>query len=168
MTAIRRSRDGTSTVAFDTPSGSRSVTADHVVLALPFAVLRTLDYSGANFDPLKKTAIQQLGAGRNSKLQLQFASRLWNTSGPWGLSNGATYSDTGYQNTWDVTRAQSGATGILVDYTGGNIAGALSAGTPYASAATSSKVTTLAQRFLRQLEPVFPGISRQWNGRATL
>src|SRR5918912_1325234 len=114
MTAIRRSRDGTSTLAFETPSGSQSVTADHVILALPFAVLRTLDYSGANFEPLKKTAITQLGAGRNSKLQLQFGSRLWNTSGPWGLSNGSTYADTGYQNTWDVTRAQGGTTGILV------------------------------------------------------
>src|SRR5918911_473610 len=60
MTAIRRNRDGTSTIAFETPAGARSVTADHVILALPFAVLRTLDYSGANFEPLKKTAITQL------------------------------------------------------------------------------------------------------------
>jgi monoamine oxidase len=167
MTSIKRESDGTSTIVFATPAGSRQVTADHVILALPFAVLRTLDYSGANFDPLKKTAITQLGSGRNSKLQLQFASRLWNTQGDWGLSNGSTYADTGYQNTWDVTRAQSGATGILVDYTGGDIAGALSAGTPYATAA-SSKVATLAQRFLKQLEPVFPGITKQWNGKATL
>ena len=167
MKSIARNADGTSTIAFSTPTGSQRVTADHVVLALPFAVLRTLDFGGANFDPLKKTAITQLGNGRNSKLQLQFASRLWNTEGVWGLSNGATYADTGYQNTWDVTRGQAGATGILVDYTGGDIAGALSAGTPYATAA-SSKVATLAQRFLKQLEPVFPGITRQWNGRATL
>ena len=167
MTAIKRNADGTSTISFDTPSGAQSVTAEHVILALPFAVLRTLDYRGANFDQLKKTAIEQLGDGRNSKLHLQFKSRLWNTEGPWGLSNGATYSDTGYQNTWDVSRGQSGATGLLVDYTGGDIAGALSAGTPYATAA-SSKVATLAQRFLKQLEPVFPNITKQWNGRATL
>jgi len=167
MTSITRNTDGTSSMTFDTASGSQQVTADHVILALPFAVLRTLDYSGANFAPLKKTAIEQLGAGRNSKLQLQFGSRLWNSQGPWGLSNGASYADTGYQSTWDVTRGQAGPTGILVDYTGGAIAGALSAGTPYATAATP-KVTTLAQRFLKQIEPVFPGITRQWNGRATL
>src|ERR671932_928051 len=41
MTAIIRNRDGTSTIAFDTPAGSQSGTADHVVLPLPFAVLRT-------------------------------------------------------------------------------------------------------------------------------
>jgi len=168
MTSIARDNDGTSSIVFSTPSGTQRVTAEHVILALPFAVLRTLDYSGATFHPLKKTAITQLGNGRNSKLQLQFASRLWNTEGDWGLSNGATYADTGYQNTWDVTRGQAGAPGILVDYTGGDIAGALSAGAPYASAETSSKVVTLAQRFLRQLEPVLPGITKQWNRKATL
>jgi Flavin containing amine oxidoreductase len=95
----------------DAVGHTQRVTAEHVILALPFAVLRTLDYSGAKFDPLKKTAITQLGNGRNSKLQLQFASRLWNTEGAWGLSNGATYADTGYQNTWDVTRGQAALPG---------------------------------------------------------
>ncbi len=167
MTSIRRNSDGTATMSFDTPSGSEQVTAEQVILALPFAVLQTLDYRRAGFEELKKTAITELGAGRNSKLQLQFGSRLWNTEGPWGISNGASYSDTGYQNTWDVTRGQPGTTGILVDYTGGDTAGALSVGTPYATA-SNGKVTTLAQRFLRQLEPVFPGITGLWNGKATL
>ena len=93
------------------------MTADHVILTLPFAVLRTLDTSGANFDPLKKTAITQLGAGKNGKLQLQFKTRWWNTLG----SNGNLYSDLGLQSGWDVTRAQSGDTGIIVDYSGGNV-----------------------------------------------
>jgi monoamine oxidase len=167
MTSIGRNADGTSTLGFDTPAGSKSVIADHVVLALPFAVLRELDYRKAGFETLKKTAITQQGAGRNSKLQLQFESRLWNTSGPWGISNGATYADTGYQNTWDVSRGQAGGTGILVDYTGGDVAGALAAGAPYLDA-SNPKVVAFAQRFLKQLEPVFPGISKKWNGKATL
>jgi monoamine oxidase len=167
MTSISRNADGTGTLDFDTPSGSQVVTADHVILALPFAVLRTLDYAGANFTPLKKLAITQLGAGRNSKLQLQFGSRLWNEEGPWGLSNGASYSDSGYQNTWDVTRGQAGSTGILVDYTGGATAETLTVGTPYATAAIP-EVVTLAEGFLKQLELVFPGITAQWNGKATL
>ena len=33
--------------AFSTPGKTQTVTADHVILSLPFAVLRTLDYSGA-------------------------------------------------------------------------------------------------------------------------
>ena len=63
----------------DAGGRTRTVVADHVILALPFAVLRNLDYSGAGFDARKQTAITQMGAGRNTKLQLQFASRYWNT-----------------------------------------------------------------------------------------
>jgi monoamine oxidase len=92
--------------------------------------------------------------GTNSKLHTQFTSRHWATLG----CNGETYADTGYQNTWDVTRAQSGRSGILVDYTGGNIGASFGTGTPQER----------AQQFLGQIEPVLPGISARWNGRATV
>jgi monoamine oxidase len=165
--SIRRNADGTYALTFSTPGGSQSVVADHVVLCMSFSVLRTLDTTQAGFDQLKRTAISKIGSGCNGKLQLQFSDRLWNSSGPWGLSNGASYADTGYQSTWDVTRGQSGPAGILVDYTGGNVAGSWHPSTPYSTAA-SSQVRTLANRFLSQLEPVFPGITARWNGKATL
>jgi len=168
MTAIATNSDGTVKLSFATSSGSTSVVADQVILTTPFPVLRTLDYSGAGFDDRKKTAITQLGAGRNTKLQLQFDNRYWNTSGPWGTSNGNSYVDLGYQNTWDVTRAQSGATGILVNYSGGNTAAAFSPSTPYSNASQNPQVSTYARAFLRQLETVFPGITQRWNGKATL
>jgi monoamine oxidase len=167
MTAVAANGDGTVTLSFSTPSGTVPVIADQVILTTPFAVLRNLDYSKAGFDDLKKTAITQLGAGRNAKLQLQFSSRYWNTSGPWGVSNGNTYTDLGYQNTWDVTRAQAGATGIIADYSGGNVAGAFAPSAPYSNA-DDPQVATYARAFLKQLETVFPGITKKWNGKATL
>ena len=169
LTAIASNIDGSSTLTFDTGGPrSRSVVADHVVLALPFAVLRTLDYSKANFDALKKTAIAQVGDGRNTKLQLQFSDRHWNRTGAWGISNGDTFADTGYMNTWEATRGQPGATGILVEYTGGQVATTFAATTPYSNTDTSPKVSAAATSFLQQLEPVFPGITAKWNGRASL
>jgi monoamine oxidase len=168
MQSIKTNADGTVTMSFTTPGKTQTVTADHVILCMSFAVLRTLSYSGAQFDSLKKTAITQLGAGRNSKLQLQFKSRFWNTTGPWGLSNGNVYTDIGIQNIWDVSRAQSGVSGLLVNYSGGNVAGAYNPSTPYANASTSSQVTTYANAFLAKLETVFPGITKQWTGKATL
>jgi monoamine oxidase len=144
------------------------VIADEVILTLPFAVLRTLDFSRAGFDGMKRKAINELGAGRNAKLQLQFDSRYWNTSGPWGISNGGSTTDLGYQNTWEVSRAQAGQAGIIVDYTGGDVAGAFQPGTPYSRADANPKVAAYARAFLREFETVFPGISARWNGRATL
>ena len=165
MTSIARNRDGTVALAF---SNGKTVTADRVILTTPFPVLRTLDYSKAGFDSLKTKAIKELGAGRNAKLQLQFTSRYWNTEGPWGLSSGAVTTDLGFQNTWDVTRAQPGATGIIVNYTGGDVAGAFTSPTPYSNAADNPKVAAYARAFLKQFETVFPGISNKWNGKATL
>ena len=166
MTSIARNPDGTYSLAFD--GVKAPVVADQVVLALPFAVLRTLDYRKAGFDSLKNTAIQDLGRGRNSKLHLQFTSRPWNGTGAWpGISNGSTYADTGYQNTWDVSRGQAGSSGIVVDYTGGDVAGSFRPSTPY-SDASSLQVANYAAAFLRQIEPVLPGITARWNGKATL
>jgi monoamine oxidase len=168
LTAIARNADGSYALAFNTPSGSRALTADRIILAIPFSVLRTLNYRKAGFDDLKQTAITELGYGKNAKLQLQFSGRYWNDpQAPWvaqvGVSNGGSYADTGYQNTWDVTRGQDGATGILVDYTGGGVPLASFKGQP-----TAVDAQTYASTFLSQLEPVFPGIRARWNGRATL
>ena len=168
MQSIKKNTDGTIAMTFATPGKKQTVTADQVILCMSFSVLRTLDYSGAGFDTRKQTAITQLGSGRNTKLQLQFSTRYWNTQGPWGLSNGNVYSDLGFQNAWDVTRAQPGTTGILVDYAGGNYAGSFAPSTPYSNAATNPQVTTYAQAWLRQLETVLPGITAQWTGKATL
>jgi monoamine oxidase len=164
LTAIAVNSVGSFTLSLTGPSGKFTRVVDRVVMTIPFSVLRGLNYSQAQFDSLKQTAITQLGYGKNCKLQLQFDSKLWNQQGPWGLGNGSTYSDTGYQNTWEVTRAQDGATGILVDYTGGGVPLASFNGDP----TNPNLVAKFAQTFLSQIEPVFPGITKQWNGRATL
>jgi monoamine oxidase len=154
LVAIRRNADGSFRLTFHTGNGTSTVTADRVVLALPFSILREVDYSKAGFSPVKETAIRELGMGTNSKLTVQFDDRFWNSLG----NQGETYADTGYQNTWEVTRTQPGTAGILVDYTGGNIGASFGSGTP----------TSRAQQFLSQIEPVLPGISARWNGRATI
>jgi monoamine oxidase len=168
MQSIRANADGTVSMTFATPGKTETVTADHVILCMSFSVLRTLDYSGANFDPLKKTAITQLGSGRNAKLQLQFNSRYWNTSGPWGVGNGNVYTDNGFQNTWDTAAGETGASGLLVDYSGGNYAGSFRPSTPYSTTNDNPQVTTYAKAWLKQLETIFPGVTKQWNGKASL
>ena len=165
MTSIATNADGTVTLTFDAGGGSsQTVTADHVVLCMSFSVLRTLDYRKAGFDRLKKTAITQLGSGINAKLNLQFSSRLWNDYG----STGSIYTDQPFQSGWDVTRGQAGATGIFVEYPGANVAKSLGQANPYTTSATNAQVTQFAQELLTQMDPIFPGIKDQWNGKAML
>jgi monoamine oxidase len=121
-------------------------------MAIPFSMLRlpSVDISEAGFKPLKLTAIRELGIGANAKLQLQFTNRYWRSLG----CNGDTYADTGYQNTWEVTRAQPGVSGILVNYTGGDVARQAASITP--------------EKALSRIEPVVPGLTALWNKKSHL
>jgi monoamine oxidase len=145
---------------------TRDVLADYVVLALPFSVLREIDCAQAGFDALKHQAIQELGLGRNGKTQLQFDTRLWNTPGPWGLSNGSSYSDTGYQSSWEPTRGQKGDGGVINFYSGGSVTEAMQSGRAFATA-SNPNARADALDTLARAEPAFPGLSAQWNGKAT-
>jgi monoamine oxidase len=161
MSAIARNSDGSINVSF---GNGQTIAADHVILCMSFAVLRTLNYKKAGFDSLKQTAITQLGAGCNVKLNLQFTSRPWNASG----STGSLYSDQPFQSGWEVTRGQSGTTGILVEYPGASTAQSMGQSSPYTTTATNPHVAMYAKQFLSQIEPIFPGITAQWNGKAML
>jgi monoamine oxidase len=126
---------------------------DRVVLALPFSKLREVDRRDA-FPERKELAITELPMGRNAKLALQFTGRHWHTLG----NGGDSYSDRGYQATWEATRAQPGAAGILVNYTGGEATDAQSR--------SGLSARDLARQFLGRAEPVLPGLGARWNERA--
>ena len=152
LTAVRLNAGGSYTLTFQ---GRAPVTVDKVVLALPFSILNTsVDLTRAGFSALKMTAIRELPMGTNSKLNVQFKRRLWRELG----STGDTFSDQGYQASWEVTRGQPGASGILVNYTGGTVGASFGTGTP----------AQRASQFLNQINPVLPGLKATWNGKATI
>jgi monoamine oxidase len=153
LQSLARNADGTWRLGF---GGRPALTADHVVLALPFSLLRQVDTSKAGFDAVKRRAIAELPMGTNAKLHVGFSRRLWREQG----CSGETYADLGYQNSWEVTRGQPGTAGVLCNYTGGTV------GAAYTTALTPQQH---AARFLRQAEPVLPGLAGVWDGRtATL
>ncbi len=155
LIAARRTAGGGYVLTFQSGQQTYDVTADKVVFALPFSILQSaVDLSAAGFSDLKMTAIDELAMGASSKLNVQFSRRHWRELG----SNGDTFSDAGYQATWEVSRAQPGTSGILVGYSGGDYAKTFGQGT----------LATQAAQFLGQIEPVYPGISARYNGRATL
>ena len=169
MESIVKQPDGTFGLTFFTPHSVRYVTADHVILTLPFSVLRGLDYRRAGFDALKHTAIEHLGYGTNSKLIVQCTKRLWDEHGPWGKGDGSMYTDLFFQNAWDSSRGIPGKAGVLVAFMGGSAGLSLNeANTPFASAETSPHVAMYARQFLRAANHPWPGIDSLWNGRATL
>jgi monoamine oxidase len=156
LTALRRRADGSYLLTFTSSLQTVELPADYVVLAIPFTTLRRVDLSGAGFSPLKMTAIQQLSMGTNTKLHVQFSDRRWYKLG----YNGFTYSDTDYQQTWEVTRGQPGRAGVLTSYYGGNW------GAGFKAPSFGPANPEYTKQFLRGVEPVYPGSTAAWNGKA--
>ncbi len=169
LAAIRKRPRGDYELTFTTPHGTVKEYYDRVVLALPFMVLRGLDYSGAGFDARKRMAIEQLGYGVHTKLHVQFEGKPWYGKGPWPHPlDGQIWTDTGFQNSIDFSLGQPGRSGIIERFTYGTAALLGVPGRPYADAQESPEVRDVAHRFFEQLDEIWPGVSKHWNGKATV
>jgi monoamine oxidase len=180
LEALKKNTDGSLTMTFDVAGATRTVTADQVILALPVSIMADISRAGgfgpnAGFDERMDATVRAYPMGANNKVQMQFETRLWNQTGPWpAQSSGSTFSDTGYQASWEPTSKQAGGSGILNQYPGGTAAIEQAAMTMSAFASTDSgsaarkEVQAVVKRVLSQMEPVLPGLTAQWNGRATV
>lgn len=168
LLAVRANADGTQTLTFDDGGTTKTVTADHTVITVPLPILQGLDLSRAGFDARMTNLLRDARMGYVTKLNMQFTGRPWVGTGPWpGVSAGDCFTDLTFQQCWDTTKGQAGASGILIQYGGGGLAHALNPSTPFATHA-DPYVRTLAGTMLSQIDQVFPGTKAQWNGRAQL
>ncbi len=151
LTAVGRIAGGRYRLTTDANGTAASAEFDRVILALPFTLLRAVDLATAGFRPLKLRAIRELPMGRSAKLQLQFRERLWRDHD----GNGEVRVEGSFHSSWEVSRAQPGTAGILNFWSGGNVAGAVES-TPDQAAAGAA---------LRDIEPVWRGMTARWNGR---
>ena len=166
LTAITGEAGGPYTCHFAT--GAPAV-ADHLVLALPFRMLREVDIDAriwGAFRAEKQFAISSMPIGTNAKLQIQASSRPWSgvitVDGQQIHTNGVAYSDPGgFQVVWDGSVASPSPRGVLVDYTGGT-KGTQLRGPGAFGVASGQDVAA----FLGAIEPVFPGTTSAYNGRA--
>ena len=143
LEAVSRRADGLLRLSLRRGGASRVVDAAHVVLALPFTLLREVKLD-LDLPPVKRKAIAELGYGTNAKLMVGFADRVWRTA---HRTNGSVTTDLSFQSSWETSRAQAGASGVLTNFTGGDHGVALGQG--------SAKEQ--ADAFVRDLETIFPG-----------
>ena len=163
LVAVREKSDGSYACHFSNGTSTKEVTADHVVLTLPFTTLRQVDLSGVKLSPLKRTAIKWLPLGKNAKIQIQVAGRPWVKDGFDGFVLTGSPMDGG----WDSTSYQNGGkaspTEIFVALPGGADGEAMAAkyglqfGHEQGPASASMVSDTLVQ-----LEPIYPGVTSAW------
>jgi monoamine oxidase len=122
--------------------GTREETADVVVLALPFTILRQIDVS-VRLPEAKREAIKELGYGTNAKLIAGFSKRVWEDA----HKTGYTFTDLPFQCCWETSRGQPGTHAILTNFAGGNLGLHLDNG----------DIPTRAAEFVSQVEKIYPG-----------
>jgi monoamine oxidase len=126
-------------------SGRRShVSADYLVCAIPFTVLRSIPVAPA-FSEGKQRAIRELSYNSVTRVYVQSPVRSWLAE---GLS-GYVATDLPIGTVWDCTEGQPGARGILECYASGQRARAL------ASLSEPQRIRTVVEN----LQKVFPGAS---------
>lgn len=165
LTTIRKLKSGSYEVRFD---NGTAVLAERVVIAIPFIALRSVDYSRAGFSSAKDNAIQRLGYGYHTKLHLQFDMRRWFGKGRWPQpATGQIWTSTGFQNSIDFSLGQHGRSGLIERFTGANAAFLDTPPQPYSRMHESAAVQRHVKRFFAQLDEIWPGVSRTFNGKAT-
>jgi monoamine oxidase len=168
LLAISRLTNGTYALTFATGGSTEKVYADRVVLAIPFIVLRGIDYSGAGFDAAKTRAIDNLGYGYHTKLHVQFDRRAWLHQGRWPEpTSGQIWTTLPVQSALDFTLGQPGRDGIIEVFTAGAAAMIDTPPMPYARIGDSPAVRRHVRSFFNQLDRIWPGVSPTWNGKAT-
>lgn len=145
LESVREGADGRYELSVRTGNSSRTVRAHHVVLALPFTLLREVELA-VELPEVKRRAIQELGYGTNAKLMMGFTSRPWRTEHG---AAGTVVSDLPFQVTWETSRLQPGSSGILTNFTGGRAGELVGEGSPREQAV----------RVVSELETVFPGVA---------
>jgi len=168
LVSLEKKLNGSYELVFTNSQSEKTrVEPDAVVLALPFSALKNVDLTLAGFDELKLKAIHELGGSKSAKTQLQFSERIWNKKGEWPhLSTGTTFSDTGYQASWEVTRAQAGKAGILNFFSGGSVVTQMKSSQPFTSSNNAAAVED-AKTVLSFGEKVLPGLTQSWNEKLT-
>ncbi|MGH9939454.1 MAG: flavin monoamine oxidase family protein, partial [Blastocatellia bacterium] len=127
----------------------QSIEADRLVFAIPFSVLRRVEFS-PRLSPEKQRAVNELPYFSAARVSLQSRKRFWVAAG----LNGFGRTDLPMANLFDMTSNQPGQRGILQIYMGG---------------ARARRLAELKERerinfVLQQAENVFPGIRENSEG----
>lgn len=131
-------------------ANGKEITADFVIMTIPFTMLRKVELN-IEMTPEKKNAIQNLNYGTNAKMMFGMDKRIWREQGFGGyLFNNIV------QNGWDNSLAQNNDEGYggYTVFLGG--------------AAGKNMNNTEYDKYLTALEKAFPGAKATHNGKKAI
>jgi len=138
------------TLKFDAYNDTKSIDADIVLLAIPFSILRDIEMK-TELPKWKKKAIQELGYGHHTKILSGFTKRIWQDAG----YAGEVFCDENFQLAWDNSQTQDKTSGGMTSFAGGK----------YAEITPQGTIAEQSQKFINELDKIFPGIAKTSNGK---
>jgi monoamine oxidase len=160
LVAARANANGTITLSFEVAGAVKDVTADFVVLALPFSTLRDVDLTASGLSAAKLRVIETMGMGTNAKIHLELTHKTWPTLG----FSGATYGEWDrLACAWDdcVQLGAGAAPALYLAFPGGRVGR-----TGITGAAHGPAPAVDAAFALGEIEHVFEGTTAAYTGRA--
>ncbi|MBI4565994.1 MAG: FAD-dependent oxidoreductase [Planctomycetes bacterium] len=139
-------------VWFEENGELRSLRAPHLVVTIPFSVLRHLEIAPA-FSPAKMKVIRELAYGQVMKMAMQYGKRFWDEPGSIGQR---VFTDTKLRRVYHMSVDQPGPRGILMSFTSGSDA---------ADLGTRSHEDRL-RAALADTARIWPEAPRHWEGAA--
>lgn len=151
LESVRARADGALQATFRAGGRSVEVTADKLVLALPFTQLRRCDLR-VELPAAKLRSIRGLPYGTNAKVMIGTRTRPWALAGASGLS----FHDRVFHESWDSARGYPTQAGVMTSFTGGRLGVAVG----------EDSAQQQGDRFARELDVLFPGVAAAYTGNA--
>jgi monoamine oxidase len=154
LLAIKEKADNTLQLTFDSNGKTIEATYDVVILALPFTILRELDWT-MDLPLFTSKIIQELTYGANTKFVMEFNERTWRKANYQGY-----FFNEFIHNGWDSTHLQTDNNGVgtFTVFLGGEIA----------KQATKDNENNLRDLYLPILEKAFQGSTDAFTGKSEL
>ena len=147
---VRIEQDANNARAVFLHNGSpETISADHILCAMPFSLLRRVELPTTNFSERKRDIIQKLQYDSVSRVYLQSKKRFWEEKGLSGFA----FTDEAVE-IWQPTWSQPGPRGILMTY----------ARPGQAERITGMKESERISSTLNQLDGIFPGLRENYEG----
>jgi monoamine oxidase len=160
LVALRERADRSLVLSFEAGGATEDVTADWVVLALPFSTLRDVDLSHSGLSAEKRKVIRTMGMGTNAKIHLELSRKTWPSLG----YSGATYGEwRRLACGWDdcVQLGPDASPALYLAFPGGRAGASGLTGAAHGPAPAADVAFALGE-----LEHVFPGTTAAFTGRA--
>lgn len=149
LVKLEEGPEGQYRLHFEGKGKSKQVVADHVILALPFSVLRSIELK-VEMPEGKRKCINEQGYGTSCKFIMGMKAKPWREQ----HFQGYTFTDGFFGSGWDSTHQQSLDKGSFSVFGGGE----------FAEKVYATKVGPLAETVLQTADKVFPGIASAYSG----